>query len=368
MNRKMYTINVATNARKGPSTKSDIITVVMPGTVLDVIDEAYYDNEGKLLEEPWYLTKYGWMADVDGNALDGDVLGNCSLIVDNKRYDYRFSVLADPYNLNGESTLYPPSYFKDLAAEKEGYHCAFMTNGALFYTYDGLNYSNGLEVSQGVVNQDLSMTAVSDYLNCGAIYSDVDDKDKPLFIGRYEEWMNALIPGHIQNALSGILIRKDGQTIYDNKPKYEAQWNSSSNRTIWYETVGRDGERYIGTIMMMSVTVDEAIRVCECLGIDAAIVMDGGGSCFRKICGDWDVEASRKVKSAMALYYKEKSPEPEPEPEPSDLEKRVTSLEEEVKDIKMRLDKLEPVVDALDIDVTKLYETMKDLHHTLEGY
>lgn len=367
MNRKMYTINVATNARKEPSTNGELITTVMPGSILDVIDETYYDSFGKLLDEPWYLTKYGWMAEVDGNVINGDVLGNCNLIVDNERYDYRFSVLADPYSLNDDSTLYAPSYFKDVAADKEGYKCAFMTNGALFYTYDGLNYSNGLEVSQGTVNQDLSMTAVSDYLNCGAIYSDIDDKDNPVYIARYEEWMNALIPGHIQNALSGILIRKDGQTIYDNKAKYESQWNSSSNRTIWYETVAKDA-RYIGTIMMASATVDEVIRVCECLAIDAAIVMDGGGSCFRKLCGEWDVETSRKVKSAMALYYKEKDVPPEPEPEPSDLEARVAALEEDIKAIKMRLDKLEPRVDVLDIDVTKLYETMKELHHTLEGY
>ena len=219
MNRKMYTINVATNARKGPSTKSDIITTVMPGTVLDVIDETYYDHEGNVLEEPWYLTKYGWMCDIYGNTITGDTLGNCFLEVDTDKFDYKFSVLADPYYQKGK-TIHQMTYFKDTEAVKDGYKLATITNGALYYEYDGKYYSNGLEVSTGTNNQDVTMTAVSDYLNCGAIYSTGTFNGLPVNIGRYESWMNSLVPQTIDNALSGCLIRLGGQTVYDNKDTY----------------------------------------------------------------------------------------------------------------------------------------------------
>ena len=234
-------------------------------------------------------------------------MGELIKIIKDKDYDYKWSVDGNKYGENYEVTI--QQGFADLNLEKEGWERILKVNGGLFYEYEGKHYANGLEKSRGVNNQDVSMTAVSDYNKCMAIAC-VNDE---LYFAS-QEWIIKNKLDAAYGALTGMGLILAGKVRDDMHDKFNNQWNCISGRTVIGED--KDGNfmsySFPGVTGQSGLTGKQVQAKCMELGFYNAIMLDGGGSVFREYLGRYKISTTRKVKNALILYRKKKAVKEEP--------------------------------------------------------
>lgn len=213
------------------------------------------------------------------------------------------SVDGNRYGMDYDVTV--AAGFADNTLLNAGYTEAFAGNGSLFYSYDGAYYAEGVELVQGGVNnQDLSMTAVSDFADtmavgflrdCGGI---VFDKQSNI--------TNSLSAYY--SAITGAFgIMKDGASTPWGSDKRSSIYNTVSGRTI----LGQNDEyvfhlSFAGTTGSSGLNGTQLYNLCSQLGMSDAICFDGGGSVWQRIEGvGYTTTTTRKVKNAWMIFYKE---------------------------------------------------------------
>lgn len=252
-------------------------------------------------------------------------MSNLIKIEKDPNYDYKWSVDGNRYGDKYDITT--QGGFGDLNLEKEGWECVLKTNASLFYTWDNKHYACGLEKSRGVNNQELEMTAVTDYNKCMAIACVGDE----LYFGR-QDWIinNKLEVSY--GAITGLGLILSGKARDDLHKGFDGQWNQLAGRTI----IGEDKE---GNFLSYSIEGDDnkggltgkqAQTKCLELGFYNAIMLDGGSSVFRQYEGKYDISTTRKVKNALLLYRRKKATQ-EPSTPTEDYKSKYLALEEDYK-------------------------------------
>ena len=222
-------------------------------------------------------------------------------ITKDENYDYKWSVDSNKFGTSYDITS--ASGFGDTDLVNQGWEEVLAVNGSLFYNYNGANYTCGLDRSRGVNNQDVSMTAVSDYNTCMAIAC----INGELYFGT-QEWVINNKLEQAYGALTGMGLLLEGKARTDMHKGFESQWNTKSGRTIIGEDKDGNFLSYSvkGTTGKSGITGTEAIKVAQENGFYNAIMLDGGGSVWRRYYKAYDITTTRKVKNALLLYRKKK--------------------------------------------------------------
>ena len=228
-------------------------------------------------------------------------MANLIKITKDENYDYKWSVDSNKYGTSYDITS--ASGFGDTDLVNQGWEEVLAVNGSLFYNYNGANYTCGLDRSRGVNNQDVSMTAVSDYNTCMAIAC----INGELYFGT-QEWVINNKLEQAYGALTGMGLLLEGKARTDMHKGFESQWNTKSGRTIIGEDKDGNFLSYSikGTTGKSGITGTEAIKVAQENGFYNAIMLDGGGSVWRRYYKAYDITTTRKVKNALLLYRKKK--------------------------------------------------------------
>lgn len=224
---------------------------------------------------------------------------------DSNLYDYKWTVDGNRYGTSYDVTT--ANGFGDEKLIADGWEEVLAVNGGLFYTYESAHYACGLEKSRGVNNQDIGMTAVSDYNDAGAIACIGDE----LWFGK-QDWIIANKLEEAYGALTGMMIVLNGKACTYGKKEFSSQWNTKSGRTIIGED--KDGNflsySIAGETGKTGITGAEASQIAIKNGFYNAIMLDGGGSVWRRYLKTYDITTSRKVKNALLLYRRKKSDTP----------------------------------------------------------
>lgn len=227
---------------------------------------------------------------------------NLIKIAKDDNYDYKWSVDGNKYGDKYDITS--ASGFGDTDLISNGWEEVLAVNGGLFYTWENSHYACGLEKSCGVNNQDVSMSAVSDYNKAMAIAA-INDQ---LWFGK-QEWIinNKLEAAY--GAITGIGLLLDGKAVTYGHSEFSSQYKTKSGRTIIGEDKDGNFLSYSikGETGSSGITGDEATKVAQDNGFYNAIMLDGGGSVWRRYFGAYDITTTRKVKNALLLYRKKKS-------------------------------------------------------------
>lgn len=228
-------------------------------------------------------------------------MANLIKITKDENYDYKWSVDSNKFGTSYDITS--ASGFGDTDLVNQGWEEVLAVNGSLFYNYNGANYTCGLDKSRGVNNQDVSMTAVSDYNTCMAIAC----INGELYFGT-QEWVINNKLEQAYGALTGMGLLLEGKARTDMHKGFESQWNTKSGRTIIGEDKDGNFLSYSikGTTGKSGITGTEAIKVAQENGFYNAIMLDGGGSVWRRYYKAYDITTTRKVKNALLLYRKKK--------------------------------------------------------------
>ena len=242
-------------------------------------------------------------------------------------YEWVWSVDGNKYGDEFDVTTYKG--FSDEALVQDNWELVLKVNGSLFYTYDGKHYACGLERSRGVTNQDIEMSAVSDYNSCMAIAGYEED----LYFGS-QSWVIRNMLDKSYCAITGLGLILSGSKRDDMHKGFEAQWNQVSGRTVIGED--KDGNflsySFAGETGKSGMTCSQLQDKCLELGFVNAICLDGGGSVFRQYRNDqnelvYDITTSRKVKNALLLYRRKK----DLGNDTSSTDERIKILEEQYK-------------------------------------
>ncbi len=217
-------------------------------------------------------------------------------------YEYKWSVDGNKYGDTYDITT--QNGFDD--TNLKDWEMVLKVNGSLFYTYENAHYACGLEKSRGVNNQELEMSCVTDYNSCMAIAC----VDGELYYATQEYVIKNLLD-KAYGAITGLGLILGGVARDDLHKGFETQWNTVSGRTIIGED--KDGNilsySFSGETGKSGLTGKQAQSKCLELGFYNAIMLDGGGSVFRKYNGTYDISTSRKVKNALILYKRKKTTE-----------------------------------------------------------
>ena len=286
-------------------------------------------------------------------------MSNLIKIEKDPNYDYKWSVDGNRYGDKYDITT--QGGFGDLNLENEGWECVLKTNASLFYTWEDKHYACGLEKSRGVNNQELEMTAVTDYNKCMAIACVGDE----LYFGS-QEWIINNKLEECYGAVTGLGLILSGKARDDMHGAFNSQWNAISGRTIIGED--KDGNilsySFAGETGKSGLTGKEVQAKCVELGFVNAIMFDGGGSVFRQYEGNYDISTTRKVKNALLLYRKKKAQEPT---EPTiDYKAKYEELDKAYKDLNRDYKALESDYKALSVENIELTKKLKQLSMELE--
>lgn len=286
-------------------------------------------------------------------------MSNLIKIVKDEKYDYKWSVdgnrYGDKYDITNQGG------FGDTKLEEEGWELVLKTNASLFYTYENKHYACGLEKSRGVNNQELEMTAVTDYNKCMAIACVGDE----LYFGS-QEWIINNKLEECYGAVTGLGLILSGKARDDMHGAFNSQWNARSGRTIIGED--KDGNilsySFAGETGKSGLTGKEVQAKCVELGFVNAIMFDGGGSVFRQYEGKYDISTGRKVKNALLLYRRKKTQEPT---EPTvDYKAKYEELDKAYNDLNSDYKALESDYKALSVENIELTKKLKQLSTELE--
>ena len=317
--------------------------------------------EGSVAEYPW--------------KKEGE---NLSLIKIKKEegYEYKWSVDGNKYGDQYDITTYKG--FTDDELAKDGWELVLKVNGSLFYTYENKHYACGLEKSRGVNNQELEMSAVTDYNACMAIAGVGED----LYFGS-QGWIIGNVLNKAYCAITGLGLLLSGSKRNDLHKGFEAQWNQISGRTV----IGEDEKgnflsySFAGETGKSGMTCSQLQDECLRLGFVNAICLDGGGSVFRQYRNSqdqlvYDITTSRKVKNALLLYRRKKEAAPqidwekkynelvvsyhELEDTVSDLKDRIESVNNEKLELEALVAKQENVLNKAQNKLTRLKEILNE--------
>lgn len=269
------------------------VNTVEPYKALFITDDTVICSvaEGSVVEYPWVKESEARM-----NLI--------KLELDKENYDYTWSVSGEQYGHQYDITTMGGHL--DELLEADGWEMIFSINGGLFYTYNNQHFANGLEKSRGVNNQDVSMTAVSDYNDCMAVACVGDE----LWFGK-QSWIIANKLEQAYGALTGMGLVSNGKKV-DMHKGFESQWNAISGRTVIGENAAGDilSYSFAGETGKSGLTGAQLQNKVLELGFTTALLLDGGGSVFRRVLKDGklvnDISTSRKVKNALMLYRKKK--------------------------------------------------------------
>lgn len=289
-------------------------------------------------------------------------MSNLIKIVKDENYDYKWSVDGNRYGDKYDITT--QNGFGDTKLEEEGWELVLKTNASLFYTWEDKHYACGLEKSRGVNNQELEMTAVTDYNKCMAIAC----VGSELYFGS-QEWIINNKLEECYGAVTGLGLILSGKTRDDMHGAFNSQWNAISGRTIIGED--KDGNilsySFAGETGKSGLTGKEVQAKCVELGFINAIMFDGGGSVFRQYEGKYDISTGRKVKNALLLYRKKKAQEPTEPTEPTiDYKAKCEELEKAYNDLNSNYKTLESDYKALSVENIELTKKLKQLSTELE--
>ena len=260
-------------------------------------------NENKAMAFKWInipsITSTGFMGYIYNPYIGDDM--ELVKITKDPEYEYVFSVDGNQYGDKYDITTQNGFSDEDLVAK--GYELVLKINGSLFYSYENAHYACGLEKSRGINNQNVGMTAVSDYNSCMAIAGIGED----LYFGS-QQWVIERALDDAYCAITGLGLILGGKKRNDLHAGFESQWKAISGRTV----IGEDEQ---GNIMCLSfpgetgksgMTCAQLQDRCLELGFWNALCLDGGGSVFRWYNGKYDISSSRKVKNALLLYRKKR--------------------------------------------------------------
>ncbi len=229
-------------------------------------------------------------------------MANLIKIVKDDSYNYKWSVDGNKYGDTYDITS--AGGFGDTNLVNAGWEEILAVNGGLFYTWESAHYACGLEKSRGTNNQDVSMSAVSDYNNAMAIAC-IDDE---LWFGK-QSWIISNKLESAYGAITGIGLVASGKACTYGHTEFASQYNTKSGRTI----IGEDKDgNYLsysikGETGSSGITGAEATQIALDNGFYNAIMLDGGGSVWRRYLKAYDITTTRKVKNALILYRKKKA-------------------------------------------------------------
>ena len=228
------------------------------------------------------------------------------MVIHLKRWKGDFSMIIN-YNglevhvnkINGDGTIigYPygdvndnmhPSLFSDF--ELQGSK-VLTVNGGIFYTYDNMQYANGIEISQGNINQ-LWDTSYNEVYGIG-----ITNDFKPVFAKQKDlknMSLRSAITGNFGIMIGGVKV---------SSPRYIADYYSISGRTI----LGHDEKDWIiisfsGVTGKTGLSGPQLYDLCVKCGCKNAICLDGGGSVYLEVDGKIIINTSRKVKNVFMIY------------------------------------------------------------------
>ena len=325
---------------KNTSSSGKYSSYIFPNTVLPyealfVVKDTIYSTGG---------VKYEWKEVSDMTDL--------IKIEKDSNYDYKWSVDGNKYGDQYDITT--QGGFSDTSLVNDGWEEVLKVNGSLFYEYDSKHYACGLEKSRGTNNQELEMTAVTDYNTCMAIAG----VDNEIYYASQEYVIKNLLD-KAYCAITGLGLIFNGVARDDMHKGFETQWNQVSGRTVIGET--KDGDilsySFAGTTGTSGLTGKQVQAKCLELGFYNAIMLDGGGSVFREHNGSYDISTTRKVKNALILYRRKKGTE---DSNPDDT---TTDWEDAYNAIKAKYDELESEYSTLQ----KNYDVLKDDNTSLEN-
>lgn len=286
----------------------------------------------------------------------GEEVSNLIKIEKDTNYEYKWSVDGNKYGDKYDVTT--QGGFGDLDLENQGWERVLKTNGGLFYTWDNKHYACGLEKSRGVNNQELEMSAVTDYNTCMAIACVGGE----LYFAS-QEWIIKNKLEEAYGAITGLGLILGGVARDDLHKGFESQWNAVSGRTI----IGEDKNgnilsySFAGETGKNGLTGKQAQQKCLELGFYNAIMLDGGGSVFREYQGKYDISTSRKVKNALILYRKKKVQEPT-----TDYKAKYEELEKNYNTLSSDYKSLENDYKALSVENIELTKQLKQATTELE--
>ena len=298
------------------------------------------------------ITKTGFLGYIYNPFVDD---GDLITIKKDSNYDYKWSVDGNKYGDTYDVTT--QGGFDDTDLTKNGWERVLKVNGSLFYEYENKHYACGLEKSRGTNNQELEMTAVTDYNSCMAVAG----VDNELYFAS-QEWIikNKLDSAYC--AITGLGLIFNGVARDDLHKGFETQWNQVSGRTVIGET--KDGDilsySFAGTTGTSGLTGKQVQAKCLELGFYNAIMFDGGGSVFREHNGTYDISTSRKVKNALILYRKKKEATSEPTDD--------TNWEEKYKEMESKYNTLEKNYESLESEKETLNKSLSETKAELEDY
>lgn len=228
-------------------------------------------------------------------------MANLIKITKDANYDYKWSIDGNKYGDKYDITS--ASGFGDTDLLNAGWEEVLAVNGGLFYTWESAHYACGLEKSRGVNNQDVSMSAVSDYNKAMAIAC----IDGELWYGK-QEWIINNKLDSAYGAITGVGLLLDGKATTYGHSEFSSQYNTKSGRTIIGEDKDGNFLSYSikGETGSSGITGDEATKIAQDNGFYNAIMLDGGGSVWRRYFKAYDITTTRKVKNALILYRKKK--------------------------------------------------------------
>lgn len=271
-------------------------------------------------------------------------------------YEYKWSVDGNRYGDKYDITNMQG--FGDTELLKNGWEEVLAVNGSLFYTWESSHYACGLEKSRGTNNQEVEMSCVSDYNTCLSI---AGINDELWFASQKYIIDNKLNESYC--AITGLGLRLGGANCDASYYKgFESQYNCISGRTII-------GEKKDGTIVSISFAGDTGSSGKtgkQCLDLvkdlENAIMLDGGGSVWRRLNGQVDIATSRKVKNALILYRRKKEVTPEPtidyEKLYNDLVIKYNELEEQNKTLSNKCSELETKLQEAKISLQKIIDKL----------
>ena len=316
---------------KNTSSSGKYSSYIFPNTVLPyeallVVKDTIYSTGG---------VKYEWkevsdMTDLIKIEKDGN-------------YDYKWSVDGNKYGDQYDITT--QGGFSDTSLVNDGWEEVLKVNGSLFYEYDSKHYACGLEKSRGTNNQELEMTAVTDYNSCMAIAG----VDNEIYYASQEYIIKNLLD-KAYCAITGLGLIFNGVARDDLHTGFETQWNQVSGRTV----IGEDKEgnilsySFAGETGKPGLTGKQVQAKCLDLGFYNAIMLDGGGSVFRRYNGSYDISTTRKVKNALILYRKKKTITNDTQPDDT------TDWEDAYNALKTKYDSLETRYNSLNSDYQSL--------------
>lgn len=223
-------------------------------------------------------------------------------VVKDPNYEYRWSVDGNKYNTKYDVTTM--TGFADLDLVGKGFEEVIAVNGSLFFkTNEGGYMAEGLEKSRGINNQELEMTAVTDYNNCMAVAA----VDEDLWFGR-QSWIIANRLDEAYGAITGMGLVIGGKACDGSYHNAYSEWNGISGRTIIGEDQDGNFMSYsiAGVTGQSGITGQEAQNLAIRLGFYNAVMFDGGGSVWRRLNGKVDISTTRAVKNALILYRRKR--------------------------------------------------------------